>query len=129
MCLDYYVALSERSSSATVNDAATAICTSQRCKNRMRGYMDYLRTCRVENILTDDDDDVDDDDDDDDVCCTHRHTYTQRHTYTHRHTHNTRIDTYTHIHVHTHTHTHTHTHIYAHIHSYTYYVLSTTLCI
>ena len=63
--MDYYVALSQRSSATAVNEAATAICASQTCKNRMKSYTDFLKTCRVENILIDDEDD---DDDDDDVC-------------------------------------------------------------
>ena len=37
-----------------VNTAATAICASQRCKNRMSSYTDYLTTCEVENFLNDD---------------------------------------------------------------------------
>ena len=60
-CLDSYLSLIERSSATAVNTAASAVCTSQRCKNRMSSYMDYLITCRVENILSDDDDDDDDD--------------------------------------------------------------------
>ena len=60
--MDYYLSLIQRSSATEVNDGATAICASQTCKNRMRGYMDYLINCRVENILMDDNDD--------DVCCT-----------------------------------------------------------
>ena len=56
-CLDYYLSLIQRSSATAVNDAATAICASQTCKNRMEGYTDYLTNCRVENILDGDDDD------------------------------------------------------------------------
>ena len=63
-CLDYYYTLGERNSAAEVNNAAFAICGSQRCKNRLSSYTDYLTTCRIESVL-------DDDDDDDEVRCNH----------------------------------------------------------
>ena len=62
-CLKYYRNLGLRSSPTAINDAATAICASQACKNRMDSFINYLLTCRVGS--------VDDDDDDDDVCCIH----------------------------------------------------------
>ena len=46
------------SSAAAVNEAATAICANQKCKNWMRSYTDILITCRVGSI-----------NDDDGVCC------------------------------------------------------------
>lgn len=58
-CLDYYYTLGERFSAIAVNSAATAICASQTCKNRMSDYIDFLITCRLENIINDDDDDDD----------------------------------------------------------------------
>ena len=73
-CLDYYLTLGERPSATAVNSAATAICASQRCKNRMSSYIDVLKYCRVDNILDDDDDD------DDDVSSTHNNELTG-HTY------------------------------------------------
>ena len=58
-CLDYYRTLGLLSSAtATVNEAATAICTNQTCMNRMKSYTDYLLTCRVGSFYNDDDDDV-----------------------------------------------------------------------
>ena len=48
-CTDYYRTLGERSSADAVNDAATAICTDQMCRNRMSNYTDYLMACRVGN--------------------------------------------------------------------------------
>ena len=64
-CLDYYRTLGLYSSATAVNDAATAICASQMCRNRMKSYTDYLLTCRVGNFYNDDDDN-------DDVChCMH----------------------------------------------------------
>ena len=58
ICLDYYRTLGLYSSATAVNEAATAICASQRCKNRMKSYTDYLLTCRVGNFYNDDDDEV-----------------------------------------------------------------------
>ena len=58
-CLDFYHTLSLLSSATEVNDAATAICASQKCKNRMSSYTDYLLTCRVGNFYNNDDDDDD----------------------------------------------------------------------
>ena len=68
-CLEYYRALSLRSSVTAVNDAANALCASQMCMDRMDSYISYLVTCRVGSIADEDDDD--DDDDDNDVCCKH----------------------------------------------------------
>ena len=57
-CLDYYRNLGMLSSATEVNDAATAICASQRCKNRMSNYNNFLITCQAGSIM-----------EDDDVCC------------------------------------------------------------
>lgn len=50
------------SSATAVTNAANAICSHQTCLNRMNSYIDFLTTCRFENIVDDDDDD------DHDVC-------------------------------------------------------------
>ena len=50
-CLNSYLALSNRSSANAVNKAANAICSSQRCKNRMDSYTNFLTACQVDYFL------------------------------------------------------------------------------
>ena len=50
-CLTNYLTLSKRSTAGAVNNAATAICSSQRCKNRMSSYTSFLTACQVDYFL------------------------------------------------------------------------------
>jgi len=50
-CLANYLTLSKRSTANTVNSAATAICRSQRCKNRMSSYTNFLTACQVDYFV------------------------------------------------------------------------------
>jgi len=57
-CINNFRTLGEHSSMSSVQSAIEAICTSDRCRNHLDDYVDYLYTCRVGSF----------DDDDDDVC-------------------------------------------------------------
>lgn len=54
-CLNHYLIFDRRSSAIVVNSTATAICESQRCKNRMSAYINFLITCQRRSLEDDKD--------------------------------------------------------------------------